>query len=98
MSLVKVKSTFEKHFKLKPNGLYQEFTLFFVHVVDEGTGDILSSKLDKVILGKLYRKGNVDERAIFGDEITFHFKNEKTPSKMIPSVKLSELSYRKLSF
>ena len=60
--------------------------------------NILSSKLDKIIVGKLYRKGKSEEKAIFGDEITYHFPNDETPSNMIPMVDVRELSCKRLSF
>lgn len=88
-------TSIEKIFKHKPNGLYQEFTLFFIHTVDMNSGNILSSKLDKVIVGKMYRKGAADEQALFGDEIKFFLKGEETPISFIPAINLNELSYRR---
>jgi hypothetical protein len=46
----------------------------------------LASKLDKVTTGRLYRKGKKDERALFGDEISFISTN------LIPVININELS------
>lgn len=88
-----LKTSMEKLFKHKPNGLYQEFTLFFVHTIDINSGNILNSRLDKVIAGKMYRKGPPDERALFGDEIKYFLKGEESPINFIPVVNLNEISY-----
>lgn len=90
-------TSIERVFRHLPSGLYQEFYLFFIHNLDIQSRNILSSKLDKIIVGKLYRKGSSEERAIFGDEVTFHFPNEEKSSNMIPVVNLNELSCKRLS-
>ena len=89
-----LRTSIERIFKHKPNGLYQEFTLFFVHIVDVNSGNILSSRLDRVVPGKMYRKGTTEERALFGDEIKYFIKGEESPVNFIPVVNLNELSYR----
>ena len=57
-------TSIERVFRQLPSGLYQEFYLFFIHNLDVRSRNILSSKLDKIIVGKLYRKGRPEEKAI----------------------------------
>lgn len=90
------RTSMEKIFKHKPSGLYQEYILFFIHNVDSNTGNIVNSILDKVIIGKLYRKGSITEKALFGNEIKYFIKGERDPINFIPIVNVNELSYRRL--
>lgn len=91
-----IKTSMEKYFKHKPSGLYQEYILFFIHNIDENSGNILNSRLDKIIIGKLYRKGSIEEKALFGDEIKLFMKGEENPINFIPIINRRELSYTRV--
>jgi hypothetical protein len=94
---MKLSTSIERQFRLLPSGRYQEFFVYFIHVLDENSGNILRSKIDKIVVGKLYRKGNLDERALFGDDVTYTLQNEGK-CKLIPVVNINELSCKRLSY
>lgn len=62
--------------------LYREIYLHFIHFMDETTGQIISSKLDKNIPGKLYKVAVGDERSLNG-EIEYQFPNSDKPVRLI---------------
>ena len=47
------------------NGIFREFMFYFMHKVNEG-GDIVSTKIDKVEHGRLYKIARQGERSLYG--------------------------------
>lgn len=94
---MKLSTSIERHFRLLPSGRYQEFYIYFLHHLDSVSGNILKSRIDKIVVGKLYRKGALDERAVFGDDVTYTFPYDQGPCKLIPVINVAELSCKRLA-
>jgi hypothetical protein len=65
----KMSTGIEKVFRGIENhpGLYREVILHWIHFINESTGEIMSSKLDKQIQGKLYKLALGNERSLHGE-------------------------------
>lgn len=48
-------------------GLYREVIIHWIHFINESTGEIVSSKLDKQIPGKLFKLASGNERSLHGE-------------------------------
>ncbi len=72
-----VERTFRKTF----DGLYREIFLHFIHFLDEN-GNIVSSKLDKSINGKLYKIAEGNERSLYG-EVEYKLPDQEKPVRLL---------------
>lgn len=50
-------------------GVFREIILHWIHFLNPSTGEIISSKLDKQIPGKLYKIARDNERSLYGEVI-----------------------------
>lgn len=93
------KTSVERHFRRMPSGLYREFFLFFIHEVDEFEY-VLNSQLDRITIGKLYKKTfDLTDKAFFGDDIPCKFPEDNyKEGKLIPLINPMELSHKKMIF
>jgi hypothetical protein len=71
----------EKVFRPTFDGLYREVLLHFIHFLDEN-GNVVSSKLDKTLLGKLYKIAEGDERSQYG-EAEYQFPEMDKPVRLV---------------
>lgn len=55
----------ERTFRMVENGIFRELMFYFLHKVNEG-GDIVSTKIDKVEHGRLYKIARQGERSLYG--------------------------------
>lgn len=62
-------------------GFYREIYLHWIHFLNENS-EIVSSKLDKSIKGKLYRIAKGNERSMYG-EVEYKFPNAEEPVRLI---------------
>ena len=74
-------TSIERVFKKLPDGLCREIHLHFLVFLDD-EGKIVSSKLDKSIQGKLYKKAVGNERSMYG-EVEYKFPDEDEPVRLI---------------
>lgn len=65
MNEVRWRAGVEKTFRYVQPGIYREMTLFLLHKTNEG-GDILSTKIDRIDHGLLYKIGRPGERSLHG--------------------------------
>lgn len=72
-----VERTFRKTF----DGLYREVYLHFIHFLDEN-GNVVSSKLDKAINGRLYKIAEGNERSQYG-EVEYKFPDREEAVRLI---------------
>ena len=72
----------ERVFRHLRSGLYREIYLHYIHFLDD-SGHIMSSKLDKTIEGKLFRRAaNDTERSRHG-EVEYKFPGEDDSVRML---------------
>lgn len=74
-------TSMERVFKKLPDGNIREMTLHYIHFLADD-GSIASSKLDKTIPGRLYRKATGSERSAYG-EVEYQFPDEEHPCRLI---------------
>jgi hypothetical protein len=72
----------ERVFRHLHSGLYREIYLHYIHFLDD-SGTILSSKLDKSIEGKLYRRAQNDTERSRHGELEYQFPDEEHPVRML---------------
>jgi len=66
-----------------PEQFFREFWLHFIHFTDEATGN-KSSKLDKMIPGKLYKIARPGERSSWGEaEFVFPESEDGKPTRLV---------------
>lgn len=69
--MTRINTSIERHFRPMPDGLFQEVHLHYINFLNEA-GEIIKSKLDKTIPGKLYKIAQGNERSQYGEaEYTF---------------------------
>lgn len=66
---------------MREQGFYREIYLHWIHFMNE-SGEVVSSKLDKSIKGKLYRIAKGNERSMYG-EVEYKFPNAEEPVRLI---------------
>lgn len=89
-------NSIERIFRQLPSGKYQEFYLWFLNkYLKDQTNNlyIISTDLEKIVVGNLYIKGNLNDKALFGNEVLYRFPFEKEHVKLIPMINLKELNY-----
>lgn len=79
--MTKMGTSIERHFKLMPDGLYQEIYLHYIVYKNEA-GHIIKSKLDKTIKGKLYKVAQGNERSQYG-EVEYTFPGTTKPVRLV---------------
>lgn len=71
----------ERTFRPTHDGLYREVLLHFIHFIDD-SGKVVSSKLDKTILGKLYKIADGNERSLHG-EVEYTLPGQEKPVRLV---------------
>jgi len=71
----------ERVFRPTRDGLYREVYLHWIHFMNENS-EIVSSKLDKSIKGRLYKIAKGDERSMYG-EVEYKFPNSEEAVRLI---------------
>jgi len=71
----------ERVFRPIKDGLYREIYLHWIHFLNE-SDEIVSSKLDKSIKGKLYKIAKGNERSMYG-EVEYKFPHAEEPVRLI---------------
>lgn len=71
----------ERVFRETFDGLYREILLHWIHFLDDND-NIISSKLDKSVKGRLYKRANPEERSQYG-ELMYKFPNEEEAVRLI---------------
>ena len=66
---------------MERDGLYREVYLHFIHFIDDD-GNTVSSKLDKTILGKLYKIAEGNERSLHG-EVEYTLPGMEHPVRLV---------------
>lgn len=84
-------TSMERVFKKLPDGLIREVVLHYVHFIDE-QGNVVSSKLDKSIPGRLYKRATEGERTL-GGEVVYQFPDEEEPVRLIGVQDYSDFRY-----
>ena len=75
-------TSMERVFKKLPDGLIREITLHYIHFLADN-GEIISTKLDKTISGKLFKRAiNENEHSMYG-EVLYQFPDEEEPVRLI---------------
>lgn len=62
---VRWRAGIEKTFRYVEPGIYREMTIFLLHKTNEG-GEILSTKIDKIEHGLLYKIARPGENSLYG--------------------------------
>jgi hypothetical protein len=71
----------ERTFRQTQDGLWREVYLHFIHFIND-EGKVISSKLDKTILGKLYKVANGNERSQYG-EVEYTLPGTDKPVRLV---------------
>lgn len=72
----------ERAFRRTPDGYYREVFLHFIHFTDPK--GYKSSKLDKMIPGKLWKVARPDERSMYGEcEYVFPDSEDGKPTRLV---------------
>lgn len=71
----------ERVFRPTFDGLYREVLLHWIHFVDD-SGNVVSSKLDKTIKGKLFKIATGNERSLYG-EVEYKFPDAEKPVRLV---------------
>jgi len=80
-TLGKMNTTVQRVFRRTPDGLFQEVYLHFLNFLNED-GSLRSSKLDKEVLGKLWRVARPGERSGYG-EVDHLFPDQAKPTRLL---------------
>lgn len=76
---MKIYTSIEQTFKKRPDGLYQEFNNYFIHIIKpDGTETV---KLDKQVRGKIYKEDN-EHRSVVG-ETFYTFQDDGLTRRLI---------------
>jgi len=81
MSDQRMTTSVERVFKKLPDGLIREITISYIHFLN-AAGDIIRSKLDKSIPGRLFKRATENERSQYG-EVMYLFPDEEVPVRLI---------------
>jgi len=88
----RMNTSIERVFRPMPGGVFREIYLHYINFLDEN-GDILSSKLDKTIEGKLFKIAQGNERSLYG-EVEYQFPGTDKPVRLVAlSVDYGDLRY-----
>jgi hypothetical protein len=79
-SATRMNTSIERVFRRLPNGLYKEFYLHYLQFINED-GSLQSSKLDKQIPGRLYKKSDTQISA-YG-EVEYLFPGDAKPTRLV---------------
>jgi len=71
----------ERVFRQTFDGLYRELHLHWIHFLNE-EGNVVSSKLDKTIKGRLYKIAGENERSLYG-EVEYKFPEQEKPVRLV---------------
>jgi len=71
----------ERVFRLTFDGLYREIYLHWIHFLSD-EGNVISSKLDRSVPGKLYKIATGDERSLYG-EVEYKFPEQEHPVRLV---------------
>lgn len=71
----------ERVFRPTFDGLYREIYLHWIHFLNE-QGEVVASKLDKSIKGRLYKIAKDGERSQYG-EAEYKFPNAEEPVRLV---------------
>ena len=77
----KMSTSIERVFRKNPDGLCREILMHYIHFLSED-GKVISSKLDKQINGRLYKRATLNERSSYG-EVEYQFPDEDKPVRLI---------------
>lgn len=58
-------TSIERVFRKRPDGLWQEYLNHFVHMTDVSGNK--ASKLDKTMMGRVYKEANANEHSMHGE-------------------------------
>lgn len=73
---------FERTFRKTPDGYFREYWLHFIHFTDDKGNK--SSKLDKMIPGKLYKIARPGERSTWGEvDFVFPENEDGKPTRLV---------------
>lgn len=79
---LKMCTSMERVFRPLPNGLYREIILHFINFLNEDRS-IRSSKLDKEVLGKLYKIAGSDREVSQYGEVSYKFPGDDEPVRLL---------------
>jgi len=71
----------ERVFRATFDGLYREIYLHWIHFLDSD-GNIVRTKLDKSVKGRLYKVADTNERSQYG-EVFYQFPEADAPVRLI---------------
>lgn len=71
----------ERVFRPTFDGLYREVLLHWIHFLND-EGQVVQSKLDKSVKGRLYKIARGDERSQYG-EIEYKFPDAEEPVRLV---------------
>lgn len=71
----------ERVFRETFDGLYREIYLHWIHFLNEN-GEIIRTKLDKSVKGRLYKVASENEHSLYG-EVEYKFPNSEKPVRLI---------------
>lgn len=71
----------ERVFRATFDGLYREILLHWIHHLD-AEGNVVRSRLDKSVKGRLYKVATGDERSQYG-EVEYKFPNAEEPVRLV---------------
>lgn len=71
----------ERVFRPTYDGLFREIYLHWIHFLNEN-GDVVQSKLDKSIKGRLYKIAKDNERSLYG-EVEYKFPNAEESVRLV---------------
>ena len=78
----KMCTSMERVFRPLPNGFYREIFLHFINFMNEDRS-VKSSKLDKEVLGGLYRVAGSDREVSQYGEVVYKFPNSEEPVRLL---------------
>jgi len=71
----------ERVFRATFDGLYREIFLHWIHFLD-GNSNIIRTKLDKSVKGRLYKIAGPNERSMYG-EVEYKFPDKDEPVRLV---------------
>lgn len=71
----------ERVFRATFDGLFREVYLHWIHFLDDN-GNIVRTKLDKSVKGRLYKVATENEHSMYG-EVEYKFPDDEKPVRLI---------------